>query len=144
MDILWSESRRLRRFAPKSHVNSIYSICKVVGCEITATGVNLWTTHPKDFGWRRLAGGTTSPNSQSSSTRCFSCWERRTDTYRRFMWYTTAWCHSAVSSRTPPEVATTQIFSYSFSVWMGMKFAPGGHSTFFAMLNAFVHIVMYL
>jgi elongation of very long chain fatty acids protein 7 len=26
---------------------------------------------------------------------------------------------------------------------MGMKFAPGGHSTFFAMLNAFVHIVMY-
>lgn len=30
-----------------------------------------------------------------------------------------------------------------FSVWMGLKFAPGGHSTFFAMLNAFVHIVMY-
>lgn len=30
-----------------------------------------------------------------------------------------------------------------FSVWMGMKFAPGGHSTFFAMLNSFVHIVMY-
>jgi phosphatidylglycerophosphate synthase len=26
---------------------------------------------------------------------------------------------------------------------MGMKFAPGGHSTFFAMLNTFVHIVMY-
>lgn len=24
-----------------------------------------------------------------------------------------------------------------------MKFAPGGHSTFFAMLNSFVHIVMY-
>lgn len=31
-----------------------------------------------------------------------------------------------------------------FSVWMGMKFAPGGHSTFFALLNSFVHIVMYL
>jgi len=30
-----------------------------------------------------------------------------------------------------------------FSVWLGMKFAPGGHSTFFAMLNSFVHIVMY-
>uniref|UniRef100_A0A1B6D8X5 Elongation of very long chain fatty acids protein n=1 Tax=Clastoptera arizonana TaxID=38151 RepID=A0A1B6D8X5_9HEMI len=29
------------------------------------------------------------------------------------------------------------------SVWMGMKFAPGGHSTFFALLNTFVHIVMY-
>ncbi|XP_047344669.1 elongation of very long chain fatty acids protein AAEL008004-like isoform X2 [Vespa velutina] len=30
-----------------------------------------------------------------------------------------------------------------FSVWMGMKFAPGGHSTFFALLNTFVHIIMY-
>lgn len=30
-----------------------------------------------------------------------------------------------------------------FSVWLGLKFAPGGHSTFFSMLNAFVHIVMY-
>lgn len=30
-----------------------------------------------------------------------------------------------------------------FSVWLGLKFAPGGHSTFFALLNAFVHIVMY-
>lgn len=30
-----------------------------------------------------------------------------------------------------------------FSVWMGVKFAPGGHSTFFALLNTFVHIVMY-
>ncbi|XP_036323390.1 elongation of very long chain fatty acids protein isoform X1 [Rhagoletis pomonella] len=30
-----------------------------------------------------------------------------------------------------------------FSVWMGMKFAPGGHSTFFALLNSFVHIIMY-
>lgn len=24
-----------------------------------------------------------------------------------------------------------------------MKFAPGGHSTFFALLNTFVHIIMY-
>ncbi|XP_075150582.1 very long chain fatty acid elongase 7 [Haematobia irritans] len=30
-----------------------------------------------------------------------------------------------------------------FSVWLGLKFAPGGHSTFFALLNSFVHIVMY-
>ncbi|EEB17942.1 predicted protein [Pediculus humanus corporis] len=30
-----------------------------------------------------------------------------------------------------------------FSVWLGLKFAPGGHSTFFAFLNTFVHIVMY-
>lgn len=30
-----------------------------------------------------------------------------------------------------------------FSVWFGVKFTPGGHSTFFGMLNTFVHIVMY-
>lgn len=29
------------------------------------------------------------------------------------------------------------------SVWFGVKFAPGGHSTFFALLNTFVHIIMY-
>ncbi|XP_076642607.1 very long chain fatty acid elongase AAEL008004 isoform X2 [Halictus rubicundus] len=29
------------------------------------------------------------------------------------------------------------------SVWFGVKFTPGGHSTFFGLLNTFVHIVMY-
>ncbi|XP_059052317.1 elongation of very long chain fatty acids protein AAEL008004 [Achroia grisella] len=29
------------------------------------------------------------------------------------------------------------------SVWFGVKFTPGGHSTFFGMLNTFVHIIMY-
>ncbi|KAK9303420.1 hypothetical protein QLX08_004903 [Tetragonisca angustula] len=29
------------------------------------------------------------------------------------------------------------------SVWFGVKFSPGGHSSFFGMLNTFVHIVMY-
>ncbi|KAK0166823.1 hypothetical protein PV327_004306 [Microctonus hyperodae] len=29
------------------------------------------------------------------------------------------------------------------SVWFGVKFTPGGHSTFFGLLNSFVHIVMY-
>ncbi|CAL4062208.1 unnamed protein product [Meganyctiphanes norvegica] len=30
------------------------------------------------------------------------------------------------------------------SVWFGVKFTPGGHSTFFGLLNSLVHIVMYL
>ena len=30
------------------------------------------------------------------------------------------------------------------SVWFGLKFTPGGHSTFFGFLNTFVHIVMYV
>lgn len=29
------------------------------------------------------------------------------------------------------------------SVWWGVKFTPGGHSTFFAFVNSLVHIVMY-
>jgi len=29
------------------------------------------------------------------------------------------------------------------SVWWGVKFTPGGHSTFFAFINSFIHIVMY-
>ncbi|GLG95116.1 Elongation of very long chain fatty acids protein AAEL008004 [Gryllus bimaculatus] len=30
------------------------------------------------------------------------------------------------------------------SVWAGLKFAPGNHSTLFALVNTFVHVVMYL
>ncbi|XP_046444486.1 elongation of very long chain fatty acids protein-like [Daphnia pulex] len=29
------------------------------------------------------------------------------------------------------------------AVWWGVKFTPGGHATFFGMLNTFVHIIMY-
>lgn len=29
------------------------------------------------------------------------------------------------------------------SVWFGVKFLPGGSSTFFGFLNTFVHIIMY-
>lgn len=31
----------------------------------------------------------------------------------------------------------------SSTVWFGVKFTPGGHSTFFGLLNTAVHIVMY-
>jgi hypothetical protein len=29
------------------------------------------------------------------------------------------------------------------SVWPGARFVPGGHASFFGLLNSFVHIVMY-
>ncbi|KAK0166824.1 hypothetical protein PV327_004307 [Microctonus hyperodae] len=44
------------------------------------------------------------------------------------------------------QVSTLHVIHHGvmpFSVWMGLKFAPGGHSTFFALLNTFVHIIMY-
>ncbi|XP_053602710.1 very long chain fatty acid elongase AAEL008004-like [Plodia interpunctella] len=44
------------------------------------------------------------------------------------------------------QVSTLHVIHHGImpmSVWVGAKFAPGGHSTFFALLNSFVHIVMY-
>ena len=29
------------------------------------------------------------------------------------------------------------------SVWPGLRFMPGGHASFFGLLNTFVHIFMY-
>ena len=29
------------------------------------------------------------------------------------------------------------------SVWPGARYVPGGHASFFGLLNTFVHIVMY-
>ncbi|KAG5675221.1 hypothetical protein PVAND_005145 [Polypedilum vanderplanki] len=44
------------------------------------------------------------------------------------------------------QVSTLHVIHHGimpFSVWWGVKFMPGGHSSFFGFLNTFVHIVMY-
>ncbi|XP_031826836.1 very long chain fatty acid elongase AAEL008004 [Nomia melanderi] len=44
------------------------------------------------------------------------------------------------------QISTLHVIHHGcmpMSVWFGVKFTPGGHSTFFGMLNTFVHIVMY-
>lgn len=44
------------------------------------------------------------------------------------------------------QVSTLHVIHHGimpFSVWWGVKFAPGGHSSFFGFLNTFVHIFMY-
>jgi elongation of very long chain fatty acids protein 7 len=44
------------------------------------------------------------------------------------------------------QVSTLHVIHHGimpFSVWWGVKFMPGGHSTFFGFLNTFVHIIMY-
>uniref|UniRef100_A0A1B0BMI3 Elongation of very long chain fatty acids protein n=1 Tax=Glossina palpalis gambiensis TaxID=67801 RepID=A0A1B0BMI3_9MUSC len=44
------------------------------------------------------------------------------------------------------QVSTLHVIHHGimpFSVWWGVKYTPGGHSTFFGFLNTFVHIVMY-
>jgi hypothetical protein len=52
-----------------------------------------------------------------------------------------------VSSCSPGNENTRQLtlaLDFGFSaVWFGVKFTPGGHSTFFGLLNTAVHIVMY-
>ncbi|XP_055381231.1 elongation of very long chain fatty acids protein AAEL008004-like isoform X3 [Condylostylus longicornis] len=44
------------------------------------------------------------------------------------------------------QVSTLHVIHHGcmpMSVWFGVKFTPGGHSTFFGLLNTFVHIIMY-
>uniref|UniRef100_A0ABK9MMD7 Elongation of very long chain fatty acids protein n=1 Tax=Glossina morsitans morsitans TaxID=37546 RepID=A0ABK9MMD7_GLOMM len=44
------------------------------------------------------------------------------------------------------QVTTLHVIHHGcmpMSVWFGVKFTPGGHSTFFGFLNTFVHIIMY-
>ncbi|XP_012261106.2 elongation of very long chain fatty acids protein AAEL008004-like isoform X2 [Athalia rosae] len=44
------------------------------------------------------------------------------------------------------QVSTLHVIHHGLmpmSVWFGVKFTPGGHSTFFGLLNTFVHIIMY-
>lgn len=44
------------------------------------------------------------------------------------------------------QISTLHIIHHGVmpvSVWFGVKFTPGGHSSFFGFLNTFVHIIMY-
>lgn len=44
------------------------------------------------------------------------------------------------------QVSTLHVIHHGLmpaSVWWGVKFTPGGHSSFFGFLNTFVHIFMY-
>lgn len=44
------------------------------------------------------------------------------------------------------QVSTLHVIHHGvmpMSVWFGVRFTPGGHSTFFGLLNTFVHIFMY-
>lgn len=44
------------------------------------------------------------------------------------------------------QVSTLHVIHHGimpFSVWWGVKFTPGGHSSFFGFVNTGVHIVMY-
>ena len=44
------------------------------------------------------------------------------------------------------QITTLHVVHHSVmsaGAWWGMKFVPGGHATFFGLLNSFVHVVMY-
>lgn len=44
------------------------------------------------------------------------------------------------------QISTLHVIHHGImpvSVWWGVKFTPGGHSSFFGFLNTFVHIIMY-
>ena len=44
------------------------------------------------------------------------------------------------------NVSLLHVYHHSImpiNVWFGVRFIPGGHGTFFGLINAFVHIIMY-
>lgn len=44
------------------------------------------------------------------------------------------------------QVSTLHVIHHGImplNVWWGLKFLPGGHSTFFGFVNVFVHAIMY-
>ena len=44
------------------------------------------------------------------------------------------------------QITTLHVIHHSImpaATWWGVKFAPGGHGTFFGFLNTMVHIIMY-
>jgi hypothetical protein len=44
------------------------------------------------------------------------------------------------------QISTLHVIHHGcmpLSVWFGVKLTPGGHSTFFGLLNTFVHVIMY-
>lgn len=76
------------------------------------------------------------------------CYVKRRVKCRHFTWYTTASCQCRVSltenlSRHQVYLKFDHVTFLVFTVWFGVKFTPGGHSTFFGLLNTAVHIVMY-
>ena len=65
--------------------------------------------------------------------------------FQYFMWYTrlTEWSF-LFNNRIIHDQRRWHNGLWSDSVWWGMKYAPGGHSSFFGFINSFVHIPMYL
>ena len=44
------------------------------------------------------------------------------------------------------QISLLHVYHHSImpiNVWLGVRFLPGGHGTFFGLVNAFVHVVMY-
>lgn len=91
--------------------------------------------------WPPAAGGTSSANSRNFLTHFSSSWESGTTRSPPFTLSITASCLSAVGQVTASYILETAIFFST--VWWGVKFTPGGHSSFFGFVNTGVHIVMY-
>lgn len=96
------------------------------------------------FRWQTLVGGITSLNSRNFSTPSFSSWGKSIVRYLHSMLSIMELCLSLfgwdwnlhqVKFESNQTKLIFQLLCYIFF--------SGGHSTFFALLNTFVHIVMY-
>ncbi|KAG5673961.1 hypothetical protein PVAND_003957 [Polypedilum vanderplanki] len=80
-------------------------------------------------------------NHPSTLRMCHACWwyyfSKFTEFFDTFFF---------VLRKKTSQVSTLHVIHHGvmpMSVWFGVKFTPGGHSTFFGLLNTFVHIIMY-
>lgn len=118
-----------------------------VGCDQCSMKINCYIpTFSCPFSrWSISAGGITYQSSQNSLTRSSLYCARRMSTFQRCMSYTMAACRSrcgwASNLHRVHMKIPSDIWHYQ-SIVLHLLFT-GGHSTFFALLNSFVHIVMY-
>jgi hypothetical protein len=80
-------------------------------------------------------------NSASANRMVHACWWYYFSKFTEFM--DTIFF---ILRKKTSQVSTLHVIHHGcmpMSVWFGVKFTPGGHSTFFGLLNTFVHIVMY-
>jgi len=96
-----------------------------VGSTATVSHASRWTTRTTKWpsGWSMPAGGITFQNIRSFFDTFFFVLRKKYN-----------------------HVSLLHVIHHGcmpMSVWFGVKFTPGGHSTFFGLLNTFVHVVMY-
>lgn len=89
-----------------------------------------WTCQPVDY--------SRSPEAMAMASVCWWFYVSKFIEFIDTIFFVMRKKHSQVST-----LHVTHHGIMPMSIWWGLKFTPGGHSTFFAFINSFVHVLMY-